>query len=209
MTGRGTFIAFEGVEGSGKSTQSARLAETIREKGMEVVETREPGGTERGAAIRAILLDPALGRLDPIAEALLYAADRAIHVSEVIEPALERGALVISDRFSDSYRAYQGGGRGLDELEIDKISKLASRGLEPDLVVLLDIPVEAGIARIGGEPDRMELEGGEFHRAVRQRFLDLASASDGRFAVVDASLPADDVADLVSGIVAERLAPPS
>lgn len=192
------FVALEGVEGCGKSTQSSLLADRLRAEGIDAVLTREPGGTPRGQTIRALLLDPVHGRLSPRAEALLYAADRAEHVAAVVQPALGAGSWVISDRFSDSYRAYQGAGRGL---EVGQITSWASSGLEPDLVIVLDLPVELGMKRISGSLDRIESAGIDFHTRVRQAFLDLAAAEPGRFSVIDATHPVESVAELVWGAV--------
>lgn len=188
------FIAIEGVEGCGKSTQASLLAQSLRADGFDVVLTREPGGTPRGQTIREMLLDPAHGRLSPRAEALLYAADRAEHVAEVIRPALDAGSWVICDRFSDSYRAYQGAGRGLD---VGPITSWASSGLEPDLVIVLDLPVELGMARMSGSPDRIESAGIDFHTRVRQAFLDLAAAEPERFSIIEATHPVERVGELV------------
>jgi len=180
---RGRLIVFEGGEASGKSTQAALLARRI---GATL--TREPGGTEIGRSLRALLLDPSLsslGRLDTRAEALLMLADRAQHVAEVIRPALDRGADVVSDRFSGSTLAYQGHGRGLDVAELARISAWAAGGLEPDLVILLDVAVEVAAARMGRDLDRMESAGAAFHRRVAEGYRDLAAAEPGRWAVVD------------------------
>lgn len=191
------FIALEGVEGSGKSTQTSLLAKRLREHGVAVVTTREPGGTERGEMIRSLLLDPGHGPLSERAEALLYAADRAEHVESVIRPALSAGSWVVCDRYSDSYRAYQGGGRELGIAEVGQISSWASNGLEPDLVVVLDLPIEAGMKRITRSRDRIESAGAEFHARVREAFLNLASTDPSRFRVLDASQQPEEVADLV------------
>ncbi|RIK09720.1 MAG: dTMP kinase [Acidobacteria bacterium] len=188
------FIALEGVEGCGKSTQSSLLTERLNANGIEAVLTREPGGTAQGQKIRELLLDPSR-ELSPRAEALLYAADRAEHVAEVVRPALESGRWVVCDRFSDSYRAYQGAGRGLDG--IGPISTWASCGLEPDLVIVLDLPVELGMKRIGGSFDRIESAGIDFHIRVRQAFLDLAAAEPERFSVIDATDSVERVAELI------------
>ena len=184
MGGQGFFVAFEGGEGAGKSTQVRLLAEALAAQGLEVVTTREPGGTPSGAAIRSILLDPAT-QLSPRAEALLYAADRAHHVATVIRPALERGAVVITDRYVDSSLAYQGAGRTLAQSEVANISAWATEGLVPDFTVLLDLDPEVGLAR-AGDPDRLEAEPLDFHRRVRAGFLDLAGAEPHRYVVVDA-----------------------
>lgn len=197
------FIALEGVEGCGKSTQSSLLAERLKANGIDVVLTREPGGTPRGQVIRELLLDPAHGQLSPRAEALLYAADRAEHVAEVIRPALDSGCWVICDRFSDSFRAYQGAGRGLDDT--GRISSWASAGFEPDLVIVLDLPVELGMKRMSRSPDRMESAGLEFHTRVRQAFLNLAAAEPERYSVVDATPSVESVAEQVWNAVTSLL----
>ena len=193
MGGQGFFVAFEGGEGAGKSTQVRLLAEALAAQGLEVVTTREPGGTPSGAAIRSILLDPAT-QLSPRAEALLYAADRAHHVATVIRPALERGAVVITDRYVDSSLAYQGAGRTLAQSEVANISAWATEGLVPDFTVLLDLDPEVGLAR-AGDPDRLEAEPLDFHRRVRAGFLDLARAEPHRYAVVAAERSPEAVFD--------------
>ncbi len=188
----GVFVVFEGGEGAGKSTQVARLAAVIEERGREVVVTREPGATDVGARVRALLLDPT-SELSDRCEALLYAADRAQHVATVVRPALERGAVVISDRYVDSSLAYQGAGRSLDWQEIAELSRWATQALRPDLTLLLDIDPTVGLARATGSPDRMEQESLDFHRAVRQGFLDLAAGNRGQYQVVSAALTPDEV----------------
>ena len=198
----GLFVVFEGGEGAGKSTQAARLATVLEAAGHEVVVTREPGGTEIGKRIRALLLDPATS-LSARAEALLYAADRAQHVAMVVRPALQRGAVVISDRYVDSSLAYQGAGRALDTEEVAELSQWATEGLRPDLTVLLDIDPAVGLARATGSPDRIEQESLTFHRAVRQGFLDLAAAEPGRYLVLGAT----QTADAIHAAVASRVMP--
>ena len=188
----GLFVVFEGGEGAGKSTQVKRLAAVLEETGCEVVVTREPGATPVGAKIRALLLDPAT-RLSPRSEALLYAADRAQHVATVVRPALDRGAVVISDRYVDSSLAYQGAGRALPQEEIAGLSRWATDGLVPDITLLLDIDPAVGLARATGSPDRIEQESLAFHQAVRQGFLDLAAAEPDRYCVVSAMLSPDAV----------------
>lgn len=193
---RGFFIVFEGGDGGGKSTQEARLAESLIALGHEVVRTREPGGTPAAEAIRAVVLDPAFTGLDDRAEALLYAAARADHAARVIRPALERGAVVISDRYIDSSVAYQGYARGLGADVVRDLSLWATSGLEPDLVVVLDVDPSVGLARVG-KPDRLEAEPVAFHRQVRDAFVDIARRDPARYLVVDASLSIDAIADLV------------
>ncbi|MGA4539778.1 dTMP kinase [Uniformispora flossi] len=189
----GYFISLEGGEGVGKSTQVEALAAWIRGKGHEVVVTREPGATEIGKRLRAMLLDVENTGIDPRAEALLYAADRAEHVATVIRPALERGAIVITDRYVDSSVAYQGAGRELGAREIARVSRWATDGLQPDLTVLLDLDPEIGHARFTEAPDRLESEPQSFHHLVRGAFLDLAAADPDRYLVVDAAQEPDAV----------------
>jgi len=206
---RGIFIAFEGGEGSGKSTQVDLLATALIAKGLDVVVTREPGATDVGLQIRSLLLDrqastgPAGVVLAPRAEALLYAADRAHHVASVVRPALAKGSVVISDRYIDSSLAYQGAGRTLPVDEVSWLSKWATGGLRPDLVVLLDIEPSVGMARVTGRgvADRLEGESLSFHERVRYAFLDLAAADSRRYLIVDATLPAEEIA----AVVAERV----
>ncbi|MFI9580261.1 dTMP kinase [Streptomyces sp. NPDC052236] len=182
----GFFIAIEGGDGAGKSTQVEAVAEWIRAKGHEVVVTREPGATPIGKRLRSILLDVSSAGLSNRAEALLYAADRAEHVSSVVRPALERGAIVISDRYIDSSVAYQGAGRDLSPTEVARINRWATDGLVPHLTVLLDVSPEAARERFTEAPDRLESEPAEFHQRVRTGFLTLAAADPGHYLVVDA-----------------------
>jgi dTMP kinase len=204
----GLFVVFEGGEGAGKSTQVTRLAAVLQEAGHEVVVTREPGATEVGARIRGLLLDPTTV-LSPRAEALLYAADRAQHVAAVVRPALERGAVVISDRYVDSSLAYQGAGRALPQQEVAELSRWATDGLVPDLTLLLDIDPAIGLARATGSPDRIEQESLTFHHAVRQGFLDLAAADPDRYLVVSAQLSPDAVHAAVVARVLPCLSAPT
>ena len=191
---RGRLIVFEGGEGSGKSTQAALLAARLG-----AVLTREPGGTEAGSRIRALVLDPGLSPpLDPRAEALVMLADRAQHVAEVIRPALARGDDVVSDRFSGSTLAYQGYARGLDVAELARLSAWAADGLEPDLVILLDLPPDAAVARLGRDLDRMEQAGRDFHLRVAEGYRALAAADPRRWVVVDGHGSVDDVAGRVT-----------
>ncbi|GAA3373779.1 hypothetical protein GCM10020367_35060 [Streptomyces sannanensis] len=193
----GFFIALEGGDGAGKSTQVKALAEWIRDKGHEVVVTREPGATPIGKRLRSILLDLSSAGLSHRAEALLYAADRAEHVDSVVRPALARGAVVISDRYIDSSVAYQGAGRDLSPTEIARISRWATDGLVPHLTVLLDVSPEAARERFTEAPDRLESEPPEFHARVRAGFLTLAAADPGRYLVVDASQDPEAVTTVV------------
>ena len=193
----GRFIAFEGGEGSGKSTQAALLA-----RRLGAVLTREPGGTEVGARIRAIVLDPAVGAaLEVRAEALLMAADRAQHVAEVIRPSLAGGHDVVTDRFSGSTLAYQGYARGLPVDELAWLSQWAAGSLEPDVVVLLDVPAEVAAVRMKQDPDRMEAAGDEFHRRVAEGYRALAAADPDRWRVVDGSGTIEEVDAIVSKVL--------
>ncbi|MFF7737507.1 dTMP kinase [Streptomyces sp. NPDC007984] len=193
----GFFIALEGGDGAGKSTQAEALAEWIRAKGHEVVLTREPGATPVGKRLRSILLDVSSAGLSHRAEALLYAADRAEHVDTVVRPALERGAVVISDRYIDSSVAYQGAGRDLSPTEIARINRWATNGLVPHLTVLLDVAPEAARERFTEAPDRLESEPAEFHARVRAGFLTLAAADAGRYLVVDAGQEPEAVTTVI------------
>ncbi|MEU0927599.1 dTMP kinase [Streptomyces malaysiensis] len=197
----GFFIAVEGGDGSGKSTQVEALAEWIRAKGHEVVVTREPGATAVGKRLRSILLDVSSAGISHRAEALLYAADRAEHVDTVVRPALERGAVVISDRYIDSSVAYQGAGRDLAATEIARISRWATNGLVPHLTVLLDVSPETARERFTEAPDRLESEPAEFHQRVRAGFLALAAADPARYLVVDAG----QLPEAVTSVVRHRL----
>ncbi|EXU65858.1 thymidylate kinase [Streptomyces sp. PRh5] len=197
----GFFIVVEGGDGSGKSTQVEALAEWIRAKGHEVVVTREPGATAIGKRLRSILLDVSSAGISHRAEALLYAADRAEHVDTVVRPALERGAVVISDRYIDSSVAYQGAGRDLAATEIARISRWATNGLVPHLTVLLDVSPETARERFTEAPDRLESEPAEFHQRVRAGFLALAAADPARYIVVDAG----QLPEAVTSVVRHRL----
>ena len=201
---RGVFIVFEGGEGAGKSTQSRLLAEWVQSQGRVVTRTREPGGTPAAEAIREVLLDVANTGLDDRAEALLFAAARGDHAMRVIRPALERGEVVVCDRFLDSSVAYQGAGR---ELGIDRVRDLslwATRDLIPDLTIVLDIDPTVGLQRVE-RPDRLEAEPVEWHARVRQGFLELAARDPQRYLVVDASDSAESIASLIADRVAGLL----
>jgi len=197
MAAKGVFVVLEGGDGSGKSTQATRLVARIAEAGREVVPTREPGATDVGAAIRSLVLGG--GDLDPRTEALLIAADRAEHVAEVIRPALERGAVVVSDRYIPSSLAYQGVARGLGVDEIARLSDWATGRLQPDLVVLLDVPPEVATRRRAGPEDRMEREPAEFRAMVNKAYRDLADQFG--WSVVDGTASADEVAEQVWTLV--------
>ncbi len=194
----GIFIAFEGGDGAGKSTQARLLAERLRAAGHEVVLTFEPGDTPIGKDIRRMLLDVTGVRVSARTEALLYAADRAEHVSTVIRPALERGAIVISDRYVDSSIAYQGAGRRLGTTDIAALSAFATAGLTPDLIVVVDVPREVRQARMLGAGDRLEREDDEFHERVRQAFHERAAADPERYLVVDGTRPEQELAALIA-----------
>ncbi|MEV6160098.1 dTMP kinase [Nonomuraea sp. NPDC052129] len=204
----GLFVAFEGGEGSGKTTQSRLLAIWLRDQGFDVVQTREPGSTKVGMRLRAILLDAAERGLSARAEALLYAADRAEHVEKVIRPALYRGSLVISDRYVDSSLAYQGAGRALDPEDVSKVNAWATGGLVPHLTVLIDTPPQVGLTRLGGAADRIESEPLEFHERVRKEFRALAAADPDRYLVVDGMLPPEQITRLIQDRVHELLPDP-
>ena len=198
MTERGIFIAFEGGEASGKSTQAARFAAA-----RGALLTREPGGTPLGERVRSIFLDPATGDVDGRAEALLVAAARAQHVAQVIGPALASGRDVVTDRYTGSSLAYQGFGRGLPVEEVRALSTFAGAGLEPDLYVLLEVPVEVAAARLGADRDRMESAGDDFHQRVRQGYAQLARTEG--WVVIDGSGTPEEVERLVHDAVAARL----
>ncbi len=189
----GLFIAFEGGEGSGKTTQARLVAIWLRGLGYDVITTHEPGATKVGMRLRALLLDTAHTGMSPRAEALMYAADRAEHVSSVIKPALARGAVVITDRYVDSSLAYQGTGRALPMAEIARLNSWATGGRMPDLTVLLDMDPMQGLARRTRSADRLEAEPAEFHDRVRSGFLALAASDPARYLVIDAARPADDI----------------
>ena len=185
------FVTFEGIEGSGKSSHARTLAETLRNAGRGVVETREPGGTPAGAAIRALLLGAEATPLTGLAELFLVCADRAQHVSQVIRPALADGRVVVCDRFSDSTLAYQGYGRGLDLATVRALDAEARAGLEPALTFLLDCPVDVGLGRANARsapPDRFEREAVAFHQRIRDGFLALAATAPKRIIVIDSTL---------------------
>jgi dTMP kinase len=207
----GVFITFEGIEGSGKTTQSLRLAKTFRDVGTRVVETREPGGTRFAERIRSILLDTSDNRDgEPVAalcEAYLILAARSQHVAQLILPALEEGAIVLCDRFSDSTLAYQGYARGLDRRLLQRLSLVASQGVTPDLTLLFDLPVKHGLSRRrseelqGTQQNRIDRESQTFHTRVRRGFLDLARRYPARIKILDATGDPDSLADDVRSLV--------
>jgi dTMP kinase len=193
MSSSGLFLTVEGGEGAGKSTQVRLLADWLAGAGFDTVVTHEPGATVIGAALRAVLLDRSSVGMSARTELLLYAADRAQHVQEVIRPALARGAVVVCDRFSDSTLAYQGAGRALPARDVAELCRWAADGLNPDLTVLLDLPAAVGLARRRGPADRLEAEPADFHDRVRAGFLALAEGSPARHLVLDATAPVDEV----------------
>jgi dTMP kinase len=204
----GLFLAFEGGEGTGKTTQARLIAIWLREQGFDVVTTHEPGATKIGMRLRALLLDTTHTGMSPHAEALMYAADRAEHVSSVIEPALARGAIVITDRYVDSSLAYQGTGRGLRSADIAQLNSWATGGRMPDMTVLMDMPPESGLGRRTRSADRLEAEPAEFHRRVRAGFLALARSEPSRYIVIDAARPVDDVTREIKDRIREVLPDP-
>jgi dTMP kinase len=204
MPSRGRFISIEGIEGVGKSTQCALLCAAVKARGRGAVLTREPGGTELGEMLRAVLLDSRIPAMNANSELLLMFAARAEHIARVVAPALERGDWVISDRFTDATYAYQGGGRGIDVARIETLEDLVQQGLRPDRTIVLDMPVEAALARAHGrsEPDRFERELSEFFQRVRDSYLSRAAADPERCRVVAADQSIDTVANTVLESVA-------
>jgi dTMP kinase len=198
----GVFVCFEGGEGAGKSTQSQLLGERLRAEGHVVLLTHEPGDTPVGVKVRGIVLDLATGQLADRTEALLYAADKAEHIHAVVAPALERGEVVVTDRYVDSTLAYQGAGRSLDGAELAWVARWATEDLRPHLTVLLDLDPKSGLARFAGR-DRIEGESIEFHQRVRTEFLRLAQDDPDHYLVLDAQDPAEKIAEVVYA----RLAP--
>jgi dTMP kinase len=197
---RGRFVVFEGGEACGKSTQAERLATRLG-----ALATREPGGTGVGRRVRELLLDPATGPVDPRAEALLMAADRAHHVATLVQPALDAGRHVVCDRYIGSSIAYQGYGRGLDPDRVADISGWATGGLQPDLVLLLEVPVAVARARQGRAPDRLEAAGAGFHERVAAGFAELARADPDRWVPIDGAPGVEEVAAAVTSAVQDRL----
>jgi dTMP kinase len=204
---RGLFISFEGIEGTGKTTQARILAGNLKGKGYEVVITEEPGGTYIGRQIREVLLDVKHKEMHHITELLLYNASRSQHINELILPAINEGKLVVTDRFSDSTTAYQGYGRGIDLNLIDSLDRITTGNLRPDITFLLDIDVETGLRRNRGanKVDRMELENINFHQRVRSGFLELAGKEPERIKVIDASGGMEDISNKIIGLMNELL----
>ena len=208
MTETGLFISFEGIDGSGKSTQARRLAETLRAEGRDVLSTREPGGSPGAEEIRALVLEGDPDRWSPETEILLFTAARRDHLERVIAPALAAGRIVVCDRFADSTRVYQGATRGDLRTQVDQLHALMI-GREPDLTILIDIDPDVGLSRARarkGHEERFEDFGADMQRRMRAAFLDLARAQPGRFRVIDGSGPEDKVAVDVRAAVAQALA---
>jgi dTMP kinase len=203
----GKFITVEGIEGVGKTTNISFIQQTLQAAGHEAVLTREPGGTPLGEAIRGLLLDPQYTGMDPTCELQLMFAARAEHLARVIRPALAQGQWVLCDRFTDATYAYQGGGRGLDTGRIAVLEQLVQGDFRPDLTLLLDVPVEVGLARANNRsaPDRFEQEQVDFFERVRQAYLDMAARHDGRYRVIDASRSLARVQEQLAEVLREFL----
>jgi dTMP kinase len=202
----GKLITFEGIDGCGKSTQMRLLERYLTDRGFAVVSTREPGGTDLGRKIRSALLDGARGSVEPLAELLLYAADRAQHARQVIMPALAEGKVVLSDRFYDATTVYQGYARGFDLKLVNQLNELATGGLKPDLTLLFDLDAETGLERtrrrgdeagVAARPDRLDQEPVEFHNRVRKAYLEIAAREPQRFRVIPATGPVEETFELV------------
>ena len=207
---RGRFISFEGGEGAGKTTQIRRLAERLQPLVSEVTLTREPGGSPGAEALRDLLVRGEVDRWAPLSETLILYAAREDHLERLIRPALDRGGWVLTDRFADSTRAYQGAGGGAPAGVIDALEAAVVGRTRPDLTLILDLPVEEGLARAahrGGGEERFERKGHAFHARLRRGFLDIAAAEPDRCAVVDAALSLDEVAERVWAAVRDRLSP--
>ena len=206
----GTFITFEGIDGCGKSTQLRMLASWLRLRGLEVVTTREPGGTALGKRLRSVLLDPQI-EVDPLAELLLFAADRAQHVRKLLRPAIESGSIVLSDRYADATAAYQGAGRSFTPEMIAQVIGIATGGLKPDLTLLFDLPVAECLARTvrrsddENRTDRLDSEDPAFHARVRDAYLRMAAAEPERFRLIDATGSINETHERVVDVVMQFL----
>ncbi|HET9874050.1 MAG TPA: dTMP kinase [Propionibacteriaceae bacterium] len=204
MNNEGLFVVFEGGDGVGKTTQVERLCHLLTDRSLEVARTFEPGDSPVGGRIRQLLLDPATGDLAPRAEALLYAADKAQHLFEVVRPALARGAVVVCDRYVDSMLAYQGAGRVLDVDEVEQVARWATEDLRPDLTIVLDVaPRDAVWSKV--DKDRLEAADDVFHERVRRSFLALAERDPSRYLVLDGRQQRDDIAAAVADRVLQLL----
>ncbi|MDP7652416.1 MAG: dTMP kinase [Rhodospirillales bacterium] len=203
---RGKFITLEGGEGAGKSTQARLLGRGLSEAGQPTVVTREPGGAPGAEDIRGLLVTGAVGRWDPMSEALLHSAARHEHVTKTIQPALDSGTWVISDRFADSTMAYQGYGHGLGRQVVEGLNEWVLGAFAPDLTLILDMDVDDGLARaVAGAEDRYERMGRDFHQRLRDGFLEIASREPGRCAVIDAGAGVEEVQAAINAVVRERL----
>lgn len=205
---KGAFLTFEGIDGCGKSTQLRLLASELRIRGFEVITTREPGGTPFGNRLREVLLD-AEEQVDPLAELLMFAADRAQHVRALVRPALEAGQIILSDRYADATVAYQGAGRGFSSRTIQQVVKLATDGLKPDLTLFFDLPVTESLMRTrqrhgeGVKVDRLDIEDVEFYTRVRKAYLEIAQAEPNRIQIIDASGAVEEIHVRVMEVVNE------
>jgi dTMP kinase len=207
---RGVFVTFEGVEGSGKSTQASALERHLAERGVPVTLTREPGGTDVGEKVRRILLDLGHAGMAPLTELFLYLASRAEHTMRIVRPRLERGEVVISDRYADASVAYQGGGRELGGTFVETLNQAATGGVKPDVTFLLDLDPEEGLRRLSagrgeGERDRIEREALEFHGRVREAYLEAARQEPERFVLIDARMTPSEIESVIASKVDELL----
>jgi len=201
---QGVFITFEGIEGAGKSTQAKMLYEYLLKQGKKTVLTREPGGTKTGKKIREILLDDTDELFPPKAELFLYEADRNLHIHNVIKPSLEKGYIVICDRFIDSTLAYQGYARGLDINLIKQLNQIVIDNILPDITFLIDIPVEESLKRLGEKKDRIEKEDISFHKKLREGFLKIAEENKDRVMIIDGMKKIEDIHKEIINILIER-----
>lgn len=202
---KGLFVSFEGIDGSGKSLMLKLAAQELRRRGHDVLCTREPGGSEQGRKLRRIILDSPYGTVDGRSEVLLYAADRALHVAQVIRPALEAGRVVLCDRYVDSSYAYQGGGRSISLEDIRRLNDFATGGLLPELTFLLDLPASVALSRLHGPKDRLEQESIAFFDETAAAYRRLAQAEPQRFRVVDATGPIKEESRLIINLLLEQL----